>query len=148
MRRRVVSPRLAGYLLLAVAFMVAGVVSGRGALIALGAPFALAAIAGTALRPHAAMASASVDRTTIDEGQEVTVSVDVRGAPGQVVELALVVPAGATAVDGNTRRVRLGPRRSRGSSRCASAPRRVGGTGSGSACCDARTRWVWWRPTC
>ncbi len=107
MTGRVVSPRLAGYLALAVGFMSAGVVSGRGALIALGAPFALACIAGTALGPGAATATAAVDRTSLDAGGEVTVSVDVRGRRGQVVEVAVVVPAGARAIDGNTRRIRL-----------------------------------------
>jgi uncharacterized protein (DUF58 family) len=104
---RVVSPRLAGYLLLAVGFMSVGVVSGRGAFIALASPFALAAIAGVALRPGMATATAVIDRTSIDERQEATVSIEVRGRPGQVVEMALVVPAGTRASDGNTCRVRL-----------------------------------------
>jgi uncharacterized protein (DUF58 family) len=104
---RVVSPRLAGYLAVAVGLMSAGAVSGRGAFIALGAPFALVAIVGTALRPGGAAASATVDRTSVEAGGEVTVSIAVRGRPGRVAELALVVPAGTVAVGGNTRRVRL-----------------------------------------
>jgi len=104
---RVVSPRLAGYLTLAVGLMAAGVVSGRGALIALGAPFGLAAIVATSLRPADAFAAASVDRPSVDVGDEVTVSIDVTGRPGQVVEAAVVVPVGTSAPDGNTRRFRL-----------------------------------------
>ena len=107
MTRPVVSPRLAGYLSLAVVLMAAGVVSGRGGFVALAAPFALAAVVATALRPSAASASSSVDRTSVEAGEEVTVSIEAAGRPGQVVEIALVVPLGTAAPEGNTRRLRL-----------------------------------------
>jgi uncharacterized protein (DUF58 family) len=105
--RPVLSSRLAAYLSLSVALMAAGVVSGRGGFVALGAPLALAAIVATAVRPAPAAASASVDRTSVDAGDGVTVSVELRGRPGQVVEVAVVVPVGTSAPDGNTRRLRL-----------------------------------------
>ena len=107
MSRPVVSPRLAGYLSLAIGLMGAGVVSGRGGFVALGAPFALAAVMATAMRPAAASARASVDRTSVDAGDDVVVSVEVSGQPGRVVEVAIVVPVGTSAPDGCTRRLRL-----------------------------------------
>ncbi|HVN49919.1 MAG TPA: DUF58 domain-containing protein [Acidimicrobiales bacterium] len=107
MTRGAISPRLAAYLALAVVSMMAGVLSGRGGMIALGAPFGVAVLAAAALRPDDVTASASLDRTSVDAGQDVTVSVDADGRPGQVVEVALVVPVGTDAPDGHTRRFRL-----------------------------------------
>jgi uncharacterized protein (DUF58 family) len=104
---RIVSLRLAGYLGLASVGLMAGAVSGRSGLVALAAPFALAAVVGSVFAPGPVTARAEVDRTTVDEGDEVTVSLTVEGRPGQVVELAVVEPVGVELPDGRTRRVRL-----------------------------------------
>ena len=103
MTRAVVSPRLMAYLLVATGLMTAGVVSGRGGLVALGAPFGLAALVGASLHPsRAAAGRTAVDVLELREGDELTWSVEMSGAPNEVVEVALVVPLGISFVDGSS----------------------------------------------
>jgi uncharacterized protein (DUF58 family) len=102
MTRAVVSPRLMAYLLVATGLLMAGVVSGRGGLVALGAPFALAALVGASLHPsRAAAGRTAVQTLELREGDDLTWSVEMSGAPHEVVEMALVVPRGISFVDGS-----------------------------------------------
>ncbi len=107
---QVVSIRLMVYLVAGVALMAAGAASGRGGLVALGAPLVLAVLISTARRPaQPASGRARVDLDDVAEDDEIALTIDLVGRPHQTVELALVVPSGVSLVDGHqARQLRLG----------------------------------------
>ncbi len=103
------SPRLAVYLAGGALLVGLGVATGRGALVALGTPFVLAALAGAALRPVVATAEVALvddqgrprpSPIEVDEGTAVSLEVVVRGQPHQVVEVALARPVGVGVAGG------------------------------------------------
>jgi uncharacterized protein (DUF58 family) len=105
--QRVVSPRLAAYVVVAAGLLAAGLASGRGGLVALGAPFGLAAVLAAGSHPAAASARTESSPLVADAGAQLDVVAHLEGRPGQVVELALVIPVGVAAPTGNTHRLRL-----------------------------------------
>ena len=75
---RVVSPRLGAYAGLAGIGLLAGLVLGRVELIALAAPFALAAVAGGVLARKPSLAATLVlDRERALEGDDVTATIEI-----------------------------------------------------------------------
>jgi uncharacterized protein (DUF58 family) len=80
---RIVSPRLAAYAGLAAVGLLAGLALGRVELIALAAPFALAAVAGASLaRDPEIEAALTLDRERALEGEEVRATLELRSRPG------------------------------------------------------------------
>jgi uncharacterized protein (DUF58 family) len=80
---RIVSPRLAAYAGLAAVGLLAGLVLGRVELIALAAPFALAAVAGAVLaRDPEIAALLTLDRERALEGEEVQATLELSSAHG------------------------------------------------------------------
>ncbi len=110
MTARVVSPRLLVYLCGSAVLMTIGVLTGRGSFVALGVPFGLAALVGTAFHPERSIEGrVHVERDAVAEGAEIGVRVEVEGPPAQVVEIAIAAPPGLLVVDGdNPVRLRLG----------------------------------------
>jgi uncharacterized protein (DUF58 family) len=106
---RLTSPRLGGYASLAAAGLLAGLVSGRLELVALAAPFAIAALAGAALaRDPQVTATLALDRERALEGDEAIASVEL-SAPAAVdrLDLLCLAPPGLEVQDGNPRALRL-----------------------------------------
>jgi uncharacterized protein (DUF58 family) len=91
---RIVSPRLAAYAGLAGIGLLAGLVLGRVELIALAAPFALAAVAGAALaREPDLQATLSLDRERALEGEQVTATIELSSTSGaDRVDVLLQLP--------------------------------------------------------
>jgi uncharacterized protein (DUF58 family) len=108
---RIVSPRLAAYAGLAAIGLLAGLVLGRVELIALAAPFALAAVAGAALaREPDLHATLALDRERALEGEEVTATIELSSASGaDRVDVLLQLPRALRAGTPNPRSVRLAP---------------------------------------
>jgi uncharacterized protein (DUF58 family) len=110
-----VSPRLGGYVGLAAAWLLAGLVAGRVELVALAAPFALAALAGAVLgRDPELEARLELDRERALEGETVQATITLRSGPGaDRVDVLLPLPAELGAESGNPRAVALaaGPER-------------------------------------
>ncbi|HVA32223.1 MAG TPA: DUF58 domain-containing protein [Gaiellaceae bacterium] len=108
---RIVSPRLAGYAGLAGIGLLAGLVLGRVELVALAAPFALAAVAGAFLvrEPSVALAFA-VDRERALEGETVGATLELTSPSGaDRVDVLLPLPRGLRAQSPNPRSLRLAP---------------------------------------
>ena len=106
---RLSSPRLAGYASLAALGLLAGLATGRVELVALAAPFALAALAGAALgrRPQLG-AGFSLDRDRALEGDDAVATIRLSSASGlDRVELLLPLPAELAAGGPNPRALRL-----------------------------------------
>jgi uncharacterized protein (DUF58 family) len=106
---RLDAPRLVANTGLAAIGLVAGLVAGRVELVALAAPFALAAVVGAALgrRPELA-ATISVERERALEGEEVRAGVELASATGaDRVELYLPLPDELRAREANPRAVAL-----------------------------------------
>lgn len=103
------TPKLLAAVWLAAAPLTAGVLLGRPALVALGAPFAVLLAAVAALpRPAAARVAVRVEVDDVVEGETFDVEVDLRGAPGATADVTLDVPAGLEVVaPGNPVSVRL-----------------------------------------
>lgn len=100
------APKLLASLWLGAVLLGAGVLLGRPALVALGAPFALALLATG--RPPRVMARVVPDADGVAEGEELAVDVVVEGTPGATVDVALAVPPGLALVGpGNPVSVRL-----------------------------------------
>ena len=103
------SPRVVAYAALAAFGLIAGLVLGRVELVALAAPFALAAVVGAALMrdPQISVAIA-VDRDRALEGEDVHVSVEL-SAPAEAdrVDLFLPLPDELRVPEGNPRAVLL-----------------------------------------
>ena len=91
---RTVSPRLAAYAGLAGMALLAGLVLGRVELVALAAPFALAAVAGAALaREPELSATLSLDRERALEGEDVVATVNLTSTTGvDRVDILLRLP--------------------------------------------------------
>jgi uncharacterized protein (DUF58 family) len=112
---RTVSPRLAAYAGLAGIGLLAGLVLGRVELVALAAPFALAAVVGATLvrTPDVELAFA-VDRERALEDEIVDVTLEVSSAAGaDRVDVLLPLTRGLRAQAPNPRAVRLTPGESR-----------------------------------
>lgn len=107
---RVGSPRLAGYAGLAAAGLLAGLALGRVELVALAAPFALAALAGAALaRDPDVSARLTLARERALEGDEVVATLEVAAAHGaDRLDVLLPLPDGLAA-SRNPRAVLLRP---------------------------------------
>ncbi|HKI93482.1 MAG TPA: DUF58 domain-containing protein [Gaiellaceae bacterium] len=110
-----VSPRLAGYAGLAAVGLLTGLALGRVELVALAAPFALAAAAGAALgREPRIEAGFVLDRERALEGDEARVTVTLAAAGGaDRVDMLLQLPDELSTVGPNPRAVALGPGESR-----------------------------------
>jgi uncharacterized protein (DUF58 family) len=108
---RIVSPRLAAYAGLAGVGLLAGLVLGRVELIAVAAPFALAAVAGAALaREPDVQATLLLDRERALEGEEVTATLEISSSSGaDRVDVFLPLPRGLRPEEPNPRAIRLHP---------------------------------------
>ena len=106
---RISSPRLAAYAGLAAIGLLAGLVLGRVELVALAAPFAVAAVAGAALaREPDLEATLTLDRERALEGEAVTASIELVSRSGaDRVDLLLQLPRALRAEAPNPRAVRL-----------------------------------------
>jgi uncharacterized protein (DUF58 family) len=106
---RTVSPRLAAYIGLAGFGLLAGLVLGRVELIALAAPFALAAVAGAALaREPELQATIALDRERALEGEEVRATIEISSVSGSDrVDVLLRLPRALHAVKPNPRAIHL-----------------------------------------
>src|SRR5207247_2152275 len=91
---RLDSPRVVAYTCLAAFGLVAGLVLGRVELVALAAPFALAAVVGAALaRDPELVATIALDRERALEGEEVRATLELSSSPGaDRVDLFLPLP--------------------------------------------------------
>jgi len=106
------SPTLASWVLIGTAGALAGVILGEPALVALGAPFALAAVAGLALaRDPRVEVSASAAPDRVLEGDRVSTAYQLSAHRGTTwLELRVLPPAGLRAEPAATVRVlRLAP---------------------------------------
>jgi uncharacterized protein (DUF58 family) len=102
---RLTSPRLGGYASLAALGLLAGLALGRVELVALAAPFALAALAAAALGrdPHVT-ARLELDRDRALEGDEVVATIGLSTGPGaDRLELLLPLPDELSARTANPR---------------------------------------------
>jgi uncharacterized protein (DUF58 family) len=108
---RIVSPRLAAYAGLAAIGLIAGLAAGRVELVALAAPFALAAVAGAALaRDPAIEATLVLDRERALESEDVAATLELRSPVGcDRVEVLLPLPAELRSRARNPRAVVLAP---------------------------------------
>ncbi len=106
---RISSPRLAAYAGLAAIGLLAGLVLGRVELVALAAPFAVAAVVGAALaREPELEATLTLDRERALEGEAVTASIELVSRSGaDRVDLLLQLPRALRAEAPNPRAVRL-----------------------------------------
>jgi len=106
---RFTSPRVAGYAWVAAVGLVAGLATARVELVALGAPFALAALAGAVLaRDPRIEAQLSLDRPRALEGEDVRAAVTLTSPEGsEWVELVLPLPEQLHALERNPRAVGL-----------------------------------------
>jgi uncharacterized protein (DUF58 family) len=103
------SPRIVSYAGLAAFGLIAGLVAGRVELVALAAPFALAAVVGAALvRDPQVSATIAVDRDRALEGEDVHVLVELSAPAGaDRVDAYLPLPPELRVPDGNPRAVAL-----------------------------------------
>ncbi|HXY82010.1 MAG TPA: DUF58 domain-containing protein [Gaiellaceae bacterium] len=108
---RIVSPRLAAYAGLAATGLITGLATGRVELVALAAPFALAAVAGAALaRDPAIEATLVLDRERALESEDVEAALELVSPGGSDrVEVLLQLPAELRSRARNPRAVRLAP---------------------------------------
>jgi len=106
---RSTSPRLGGYASLAALGLITGLAAGRVELIALAAPFALAALAGAVLgRTPRIEAALSLDRDRALEGDAASATIKVSSATGvDRLELLLPLPGELVAAGRNPRALRL-----------------------------------------
>jgi uncharacterized protein (DUF58 family) len=112
---RIVSPRLAAYAGLAAIGLLAGLVLARVELVALAAPFAVAAIAGSAFAREPDLAATfTLDRERALEGETVTSTIDLTTQRGvDRVDILLRLPRGLNAEGSNPRAFRLAPAETR-----------------------------------
>ena len=108
---RLDSRRVVAYAGLAAFGLLAGLVAGRVELVALAAPFALAAVVGAALaRPPELMGALVLDRERALEGENVRASVELASPNGaDRVDVLLALPEELRARDGNPCAVALAP---------------------------------------
>lgn len=107
----VVSPRLTGYAGLAALGLIAGLVSGRVELVALAAPFALAAVAGWIVpREPRLDAELALERERALEGDEISATLSLSAAAGlDRLDVFLPLPPGMHPGASNPRALRLFP---------------------------------------
>ena len=108
---RHVSPRLAAYAGLAALLLLAGLAAGRVELVALAAPFALAAFVGAAVaRDPQIEVELRIDRERVLEDEQVGATVGVSSANGAArADVLLLLPDELTPVRPNPLGVRLAP---------------------------------------
>ena len=108
---RIASPRLAAYAGLAAIGLIAGLAAGRVELVALAAPFALAAVAGAALaRDPAIEATLELDRERALESEDVEARLELLSPRGSDrVDILLPLPAELRSRAPNPRAVVLAP---------------------------------------
>jgi uncharacterized protein (DUF58 family) len=108
---RHVSPRLAAYAGIAALLLFAGLAAGRIELVALAAPFALAAVVGAgAARDPQLVVGFGLDRERVLEDEQVGATVDVSSATGAArVDVLLLLPDELAPVRPNPLAVRLPP---------------------------------------
>ena len=108
---RIVSPRLAAYAGLAAIALIAGLAAGRVELVALAAPFALAAVAGAAIaRDPEIKATLVLDRERALESEDVDATLELLSARGcDRVDVLLPLPSELRARSRNPRAVVLAP---------------------------------------
>jgi uncharacterized protein (DUF58 family) len=106
-----VAPRLAGYAGLAALGTIAGLAAGRVELVALAAPFAVAAVTGWALaRPPGLKASFTLHRERALEGEDVIATLDLEALHGvDRVDVLVPLSIGLRPLAPNPRTVRLRP---------------------------------------
>jgi uncharacterized protein (DUF58 family) len=106
---RLDSPRIVSYAGLAAFGLIAGLVVGRVELVALAAPFALAAVVGAALvRDPQLSAAVALDRDRALEGEDVHVSIELSAPVGaDRVDVFLPLPAELRVPKGNPHAVSL-----------------------------------------
>ncbi|HYA09104.1 MAG TPA: hypothetical protein VEG24_05900, partial [Gaiellaceae bacterium] len=112
---RHVSPRLAPYVGIAALGLLAGLALGRIELVALAAPFALAAVVGAAIASEPQLEVAfRLDRERALEDEEVVATIEVSSATGAArVDLLLLLPEELAPVRPNPLGLRLAPGESR-----------------------------------
>jgi uncharacterized protein (DUF58 family) len=110
---RLDSPRVVSYAGLAAFGLLAGLVVGRVELVALAAPFALAAVVGAALaRDPQISATLALDQDRALEGEEVHGSIELSAPAGaDRVDIFLPLPAELRIPKGNPRAIVLGAKR-------------------------------------
>jgi uncharacterized protein (DUF58 family) len=110
---RLDSPRVVSYAGLAAFGLLAGLVVGRVELVALAAPFALAAVVGAALvRDPQLSATIALDEERAVEGEEVHVSIELSAPAGaDRVDIFLPLPAELRIPAGNPRAIALATER-------------------------------------
>jgi uncharacterized protein (DUF58 family) len=108
---RHVSPRLAAYAGLAALLLIAGLAAGRVELVALAAPFALAAFVGAAVaRDPQIEVEINIDRSRVLEDEQVGATVGVSSANGAArADVLLLLPDELTPLRPNPLGVRLAP---------------------------------------
>jgi uncharacterized protein (DUF58 family) len=108
---RLDSPRVVAYAGLAAFGLLAGLVLGRVELVALAAPFALAAVVGAALtRPPELTGTLVLDRERALEGDDLRASLELSSTQGaDRVDVFLPLPLELRTRDGNPRAVALAP---------------------------------------
>jgi uncharacterized protein (DUF58 family) len=105
---RNVAPRLPAYATLAAAGLLAGLVLGRVELVALAAPFALAAVLAPALaREPRLRASLELDRERALETETVDATVTLRADEAERVDVLLELPRGLSTASQNPRAVAI-----------------------------------------
>jgi uncharacterized protein (DUF58 family) len=106
---RIVGPRVAAYAGLAALALLAGLVLGRVELVAVAAPFALAAVVGAALPRNPELeGTLSLDRERALEDEEVRATIELWSRTGaDRVDLLLELPRELRALDPNPRGIRL-----------------------------------------
>ena len=105
------SPKLAGYATLAALALLGALVFGRAELVALGAPFLVAIVAGLLLAPPPrVVATAELAEDRVLEGSATTLTVTLQ-APAAVgrIDLFLAAPQDITVAEGNPVSLRLRP---------------------------------------
>jgi len=109
------SPRLAGYAGLAALALVAGLAAGRVELVALAAPFALAAVIGAAVgREPQLDATLALDRERALEDDDVQLALELSSSTGASrVDVLVLLPGSLPTARPNPRAVRLAPEETR-----------------------------------
>ena len=105
------SPKLAGYATLAAFALLGALVFGRAELVALGAPFLVAIVAGLLLAPPpriSATVALADDRVLEGESTSVTMTLQASAAVGRL-DVFLAVPPDVTVTEGNPVSLRLQP---------------------------------------
>jgi uncharacterized protein (DUF58 family) len=107
---RHVSPRLAAYAAIAAAALLGGLVLGRAELVAVAAPFALAAVAAPALaRPPRLRVDVELDRERALESETVDATITLTADATERIDVLLELPEGLATDSRNPRAVAVRP---------------------------------------